>query len=320
MSIGLSNPVVGREVTERLRGLRAFVVIAAFVLVLTLTLFLVYEAMSSQASFDLATRTRVGRTVYEAVLLIMTLLVLFFVPGLTAGAIAGERERQTLSTLQVTLLRPRSIIAGKILAALAYLGLLLVASLPVLAVAYALGGIRLVDIGSGVLAVAFVALVLAAMVVAISTFAKRVQTATILAYGFVTLLTIAGPLAYGIATIFDARSEGAEARPDETIAPAFLLTPNPLTLVVDVAGGATADAGPLSAMQDGLGEAWYRNDQSWFALFPDTRLGDIAFDDRERPDSRPPAWVLSSLSLTALAVAMSWGAARRLRAPAEVER
>lgn len=319
MTLGLSNPVVGREVTERLRGLRAFVVIAAFVLVLTLTLFLVYEGMSSQASFDLATRTRVGRTVYEAVLLIMTLLVLFFVPGLTAGAIAGERERQTLTTLQVTLLRPRSIIAGKILAALAYLGLLLVASLPVLAVSYVLGGIRLLDIGRGLLAVAFVALVLAAMVVAISTFAKRVQTATILAYAFVTLLSIAGPLAYGIASIFDARSEPAQGRADEIIAPAFLLTPNPLTLVIDVAAGSTADAGPLSAMRDGLDEAWYRNDQSWFALFPDVRVGDVGFDDQGRPDSRPPAWVLSAVSLTGLAVVMSWGASRRLRAPAEVE-
>ena len=54
-------------------------------------------------------------------MLMMVVLVLFFVPGLAAGAIAGERERQTLATLQVTLLRPRSILVGKIAAALAYL-------------------------------------------------------------------------------------------------------------------------------------------------------------------------------------------------------
>ena len=37
------NPVVGRELTERLRGLRAFVALSIFVSVLALTAFLVFE-------------------------------------------------------------------------------------------------------------------------------------------------------------------------------------------------------------------------------------------------------------------------------------
>ena len=72
---------------------------------------------------------------------------------------------------------------------------MIVAALPVLAVAYLLGGIRLVDIGMGVLAVFVVALLVATMVVAVSTFAKRVQTATLLAYAFTALLSFIGPLA-----------------------------------------------------------------------------------------------------------------------------
>ena len=106
-----------------------------FVLLLTLTAFLVFEgSQAASSAFDIGARTRSGRLVFESVVLIMTVLVLFFVPALCAGAIAGERERQTLATLQVTLLRPRSILLGKVVAALAYLVLLIVAALPVLGV------------------------------------------------------------------------------------------------------------------------------------------------------------------------------------------
>jgi ABC-type transport system involved in multi-copper enzyme maturation permease subunit len=316
------NPVVGRELTERLRGLRAFVALSSFVLLLTLTAFLVFEGSGAANDGDLAARTSVGRLVFESVLLIMTALVLFFVPGLAAGALAGERERQTLATLQVTLLRPRSILAGKIVATLAYLLLLVIAALPVLAVAGVLGGIRVVDIGRGILGVIAVALLLATMVVAVSAFAKRVQTATILAYGFTALLLIAGPVLYGVAAVLDARTDG---RGDVTAAPAFLLTMNPVALVADVGGGRIEGFdGPLSAIRDGLLEAKEENDGSWFALFP-TVEGEFArFDGGaiadERDDGGAPMWLLAVASMTVVAAALFAGAARRLRTPAEVER
>lgn len=328
------NPVLGRELTERLRGLRAFVALAVFVLILTLTAFLVFTGAESASSFDLAARTRVGRLMFETVLLIMTVLVLFFVPGLTAGAVAGERERQTLATMQVTMLRPRSILFGKIAAALSYIVLMLIAALPVLAVAYVLGGIRVVDIARGILAVGLLAVALATMIVAISTFARRVQTATVLAYAFTALLVIAGPLAFGIGQILDARDVGEN---DVTIAPAGLLTLNPIVLVADLAtGNSVADDTPLSAIVAGLAEAKADNDGRWWALFPD-RPGrpdffDVADDIRpgapfeenfvggRRPDGGLAAWVLSAGSMALLSAVLFWAASRRLRAPAEVER
>src|SRR5205085_1967042 len=66
-----------------------------------------------------------GRSIYHWLLFVMLALICFIVPGLTAGAIAGERERQTLIPLQITLLSPRSIVFGKLLASLAFVVLLL---------------------------------------------------------------------------------------------------------------------------------------------------------------------------------------------------
>jgi len=313
------NPVIGRELTERLRGFRAYLAVTVFVLALAVTMFLVFEASEGSASnFDLSARTGVGRLVFESVILIMTVLVLFFVPGLTAGAIAGERERQTLATLQVTLLRPRSIIAGKVVAALAYLLLLVVAALPVLAVSYLLGGIRLGDIALGVLSVATVAVLLATMVVAVSTFATRVQTATLLAYGFTAVLTVIGPLVWGIAAVLDQRSS-------ETVAPpAWLLTINPLALVADLGtGNRSGGDGPLTWIRQYLGEAKARNGGSWWAWFPEpvnwSRVDAASLAGRPLGGG-PAAWVLSAISLSIVAAALSLLAVRRLRAPAETER
>lgn len=308
------NPVLVREVTERLRSLRAFVLLSIFVLVLTFTTYLTYAAAQNAGGFDLADRSRVGRLVFESVLLIMTILVLFFVPGVTAGAISGERERQTLSTLQVTLLRPGSIIVGKVMAALAYLGLLLVAALPVLAVSYVLGGITLADVVRGVAAVAFVALTLAVMVVALSAFTKRVQGATVLAYAFTVLLVVSGVIAYGAVWIIDERAEGEDA----VSAPPALLATSPIVFVASAAAGtADRDDTPLAAIDGAVGEAWERNGRSWSAWQPDR-----AFADGGGPLRHPgsPAWPLGAAFLTVVAAGMAMVAARRLRAPAEVER
>ena len=320
MSVVTVNPVIGRELTERLRGFKAFLAVSVFVWVLALAMFLVFEGTAGTANaFDLSSRTGVGRVVFETVILIMTVLVLFFVPGLTSGAIAGERERQTLATLQVTMLRTRSILIGKVVAALIFLLLMIVAALPVLAVSYLLGGIRITDILMGVLSVFVVAVLVATMVVAVSSFAKRVQTATLLAYGFTAVLSFIGPLIYGILMLLDNRSTE-----DENAAPAWIATINPFTLVADLGSGNRASGdGPLSNIREALAEAKARNDGRWFAWYPQR----VSFADVDEArfaghplGGGPPAWLLSTASLTLIALVLVVFAVRRLRTPAEVER
>jgi hypothetical protein len=217
------------------------------------------------------------------------------------------------------MLRTRSILFGKVVAALIFLLLMIVAALPVLAVSYLLGGIRLTDILMGVLSVFIVAVLVATMVVAVSSFAKRVQTATLLAYGFTALLSFIGPLLYGIFMLLDNRSTS-----DENAAPAWLATINPFTLVADLGSGNRANGdGPLSAIREALAEAKARNDSRWFAWFPKH----VNFSDVDEArfaghplGGGPPAWVLSTASLALIAIVLVVFAVRRLRTPAEVER
>src|ERR687897_3498024 len=129
------NPVLRRELVERMRGRRTFIVLTIYLGVLAGILYLVYQTNrgTSASSFGAPVATQiasVGRGIFEWLLFFMLLLVLFLVPGFTSGAIAGERERQTLVPLQVTLLRPWQIVVGKLTASFAFLALLVVAAAP----------------------------------------------------------------------------------------------------------------------------------------------------------------------------------------------
>jgi ABC-2 type transport system permease protein len=256
------NPVLEREVRERMRGTRSVVVLTVYLVLLIAIFFLVYSALtgSSSGSSTVAPTevARLGRSIFEYVLFFMLLLVVFLVPGFTSAAIAGERERQTLIPMQITLLRPHSIATGKVAASVAYLLLLMVATMPLLAVAYLIGGVGFDDALRGLAAVLFTGVVLAAVTVACSAITRRVQTATVLAYGVTVLLIFGTATAYAaLGAALQARNQFAPARP-----PAALLWLNPFVLTGSVIGG---DAGVAESNQ-GFGG-----------------VGDVGFDDFGNP-------------------------------------
>ncbi len=312
------NPVLSRELKERMRTGRAFVVIGTFLALLILTVYLVYQGSTTTGEIqsDLARQTQLGRDLFEWVLFVMLALVLFFVPGLTAGAIAGERERQTLLPLQVTLLRPRSIFVGKVLAAMSFLVLLLVATLPVMMIAYLLGGIRIIDGVKGLAVVLLVAVLLTVMIAALSTLARRVQTATLLSYGFTAVIILLGPLLYFTLRVADG-SQGTDLENP----PAVLLTFNPVSIVADATAGegTTDSANPLRWARNALADAKSYNGDSWFKWFPKDDFGaQFQIDNGQRDGF--PAWALGSIILYVVAGGLAAIAIRRLRTPAETER
>ncbi len=319
------NPVLARELKERMRGLRAFIALGVFLSLLTLTVWIVYKANDLQNNngfpFDLERQTRLGRELFEWLMSIMLILLFFLVPGLTAGTISGERERQTLTTLQLTLLAPRSIIWGKVQAAVVYLSLMIVAALPLFAVAYQLGGVSLTDALKGIGAVLLVGLILATMVASISAFAKRVQTATLLGYGFSALLAVSSFIGFGVASIIDG-TRGV----DDNNPPAVILTPNPLVFVADATAGENVRIGssPLRLIRTFVVESYNRN-ESWFSrqAFPpgfNQNGNDAIFIDNGGNRHGFPAWVISLGSMVGLAGLLFLFACRRLRTPAETER
>jgi ABC-2 type transport system permease protein len=244
------NPVLRRELKERMRDRRTGFVLTVYLALLAIVLYALYNNARRQQQFggvDPLATANVGRGMFEALLFTVLLLVCFLVPGNTAEAIVGERERQTLIPMQVTLLSPRSVVVGKLLASLAYLSLLVVATTPLLASSFLFGGVTLVEMVKGIGMVMVTGIVLAALALAASSMARRVQTATILAYGM-TLLLLVGTFAfYGFENVVSGHPGTQHNK--------AVLVLNPLVATADAVAGRSTDIGsgsPLTSLRNML--------------------------------------------------------------------
>jgi ABC-type transport system involved in multi-copper enzyme maturation permease subunit len=154
----LEFPLLKRELVGLLRTRRAF-----WLLVLTVGFsgslpLLAWPQKSEMGSYA---------SEVPAVLLIFFLtqltVGLVIIPAFSAGAISGERERETYDMVHSTLLSPFSIIFSKVLASAGYVLLLMAASAPAVCVLYLLGGVAFGSL-LRCYAVTFTAIVTAALI------------------------------------------------------------------------------------------------------------------------------------------------------------
>lgn len=209
------NPVLSREIKERMRSPRATVILVVYLALLAGVLYLTYRlgllTLQSQmfgGGFigSSTGASALGRAMFEVLAILLLGLVAFIAPGASTGSIAGERERGTLQLLQVTLLKPQSIVLGKLAASLGYVLLLLVASLPLFTVALILGGVTPGQAARGLLVITALAIFLATVGTYLSSIARRTLHATIGTYAITFVLLFGTILTYGAERI--ARSSG----------------------------------------------------------------------------------------------------------------
>jgi ABC-2 type transport system permease protein len=300
----VKSPVLVREMRQRMTGRRGMVAITVWLLLLSGVFALAYQGNTTAvSSFNLLSTATLGREIFEWVLTGMILIVLFLVPATTAGSIAGERERQTLMPLQVSLMSPLNIVVSKIAAAVVFTVLLVALTAPLLALTYLIGGVTMLDLVKGIAMVELTAVMLGAVGVACSAVAKRVQTATVLAYGLVLFMSVGTFVLFGAAAVIDS-SRGF----DETNPPKELLALNPIVATADVFDRITSNFG--SDTQTPLGGSRQLIDNS-----------DSVGDQFGRvPDEATRLWrwyVVLSVLVTYVSVAI---ATARVRTPAKVER
>jgi ABC-type transport system involved in multi-copper enzyme maturation permease subunit len=227
------NPVLSRELRQRVRSRRASVVLTVYLSLLVGAVGLMVWGIERSATSGSSLSQGAGQTVFGTLLFAILGLVCFIVPGVAAGAVAGERERLTLMPLQVTLLTPGQILRGKLLASLAFTTLLLVASLPLLAVAYVLGGVTVSQIAGGLFFVLATAAFLGVMSIWASTVLRRVQRATVVSYGIVGLLVVGTFIAYGVQFVATSHTNDQGNARWESL---LLVAPNPFVVTADALG------------------------------------------------------------------------------------
>lgn len=249
---GPVNPVLQRELTERWRSRRAVIALTVYLTLLGLVLYLLYRTglsvLTAEASWSggQASGPALGRFLFESLLLLVLVLVLFVAPGYAAAQLSGERERRTLPLLQATLLRPRHIVAGKLGASVAWILLLIVAALPLGAAAFFLGGVAVGELLRGVGFIAGVGVGVAAIALGISSLVRRTTTSIVLTYAAV--------LALGLGTLFAAGVEAVlgRATPGPPPTPVALHL-NPFVGLADAAAPARVQSfGALPAPLSGI--------------------------------------------------------------------
>lgn len=193
------NPVLRRELLERWRGRRAVLVMTLYLGVLGGLLMLLRwiggRVLVEQMQFGfggpmVSPGPMLGRFLLENLLALVLGLVLLVAPGYAAAQLSGERERRTLGLLRITLVRPRSIVLGKLGASSAWIVLLVVVSAPLAATAFVLGGATPGDLVRGLLVVLVTAVSVAAIALGVSSRARRTTGAVVATYAVVLLLVI----------------------------------------------------------------------------------------------------------------------------------
>ena len=190
-----------RELTEQAARKRTYIIRVLYASALFLvSLLFGYDSMRQVANGDLDS-LGIGAQVLAIVVGLQFGGLVLFVPALFAGAIAAEKERDTLELTLLTRLTPSGIVAAKFFARLTPVLTFLLLCLPVLAGLYSFGGIASWMIWVSGLALLFTAMQLGAISLFFSAWCPTTARAFIGAYIAGFLLILALPMLEGVGAI-----------------------------------------------------------------------------------------------------------------------
>lgn len=136
----MTNPVLQKEFKLRFRSKKPIIGLLAYLSAIGILIlgFIYLQTLSNPSGYFHPSESK---TMFMLLSFLQAILVLFITPGLTAGVISSERERQTLNILLTTNQSSTSIIVGKLVSSLSYLLLLILASLPLYSFVFLFGGV-----------------------------------------------------------------------------------------------------------------------------------------------------------------------------------
>ncbi len=172
------NPILRKDIKTTSRTFKFNLLLMVYIAIMSILSISSYSFMKNSVDFTVDA----GLEWFIAFTLIEAGVFSLLAPALTASSIAGEREKQTLDILLTTTLRPRQIIVGKILTALATFTLLVVCSLPAFTPTMMFGIITMWQVIAIQLYILFCGAVIISLCVLVSSFTKSSRAANLGAY------------------------------------------------------------------------------------------------------------------------------------------
>lgn len=211
-----------------------------------------------------------GGKLFVTIMLLQFGGVYLFLPALTAAAITAEKERNTLGLLLLTKLSPSKIVLEKFLGRVFPMTCLALLSLPLLGVAYSLGGLESGLLVEGIVRLLVTILMIGAIGIACSSWCRTTAGAFLLTYA---VLFILFPAPIFVFEAFDLGPGSNTVRAIGRVAVSLKLIPDEPDVVVGIFFGPL----PLLLWQDYLdrgmgGGGTFLTRPFWVVLWQSTPL------------------------------------------------
>jgi ABC-2 type transport system permease protein len=184
------NPMIRKELRQRMRERRGWLLPSLYLLVLCAVVAFAYFLATEDRGVASLQGSTVGVALFLTLAYSQLAVLLLLVPIFSAGSITIEREQRTLAGLLTSLLTSTQIWWGKLVSSLLFVLLLLVASLPVLSMAFAFGGIGPWEIFSATLTTVIVLACMSMIGLYCSSAFHRSVIATAVTYATVVAISV----------------------------------------------------------------------------------------------------------------------------------
>lgn len=192
----MNNPIFKKEQKVRARSPRLMLLIVGYniglVILMAIAFLSIYGSKHSIAKYQDTLMLYILIGVFQFALLLL------IVPAFTAGSITGEKERQTFDVLITASKNPLTIVIGKLSASVSTMLLLIVSSLPILAIVFSVGGLSLIDIILYVVICFLEAVFIGSIGLFFSSFSKNTTKSTVWTYVTILLLIAGTAIVLGI--------------------------------------------------------------------------------------------------------------------------
>jgi ABC-type transport system involved in multi-copper enzyme maturation permease subunit len=188
-----NNPVLQRELIVNLRTPRAFMLMLIYQVALAAVILIAYPR---DEKIDLSRESASAQRLVDFFFVGQFAIASLMAPSFTAGSITGEKERKTYEMLLASPLRPSVIVAGKLIAALTHLIVLVSGSLPIIMLCLPLGGVSIYELLAAYLGLLFAIFLFGAISMFCSSYFKRTSSALVVSYIFILPILIVGVVSW----------------------------------------------------------------------------------------------------------------------------
>lgn len=184
------NPIVKKDIRVQARSMKIAWGLFAYEAIMALVFFLAMSVFQVENSYG-------GTNIYSQIVMLYPMLavtqiviLVVVVPVITASSISGEKERQTFDIMMTTSMTPFSIIAGKVTTAMIQGLFFVIAAMPIMALAFVIGGLSWAYLLWFLLIAMLVSLFSASIGICCSALCKKSIVSVIMSYGIYVVFVV----------------------------------------------------------------------------------------------------------------------------------